>query len=71
MLKVIMCSDVWSKVPMKRWSGHYRTAAADFFIKPESVLAPLRVFRQQFQRRDTLAAISAIVGMEVASRRIS
>jgi len=58
MLSFIMCSDVWSKIPMERWLEHYRTAAVEFFfIKTESVLATLRGFRQQFQRRDILAAI--------------
>jgi hypothetical protein len=59
---LIMCSDVWSTVPMERWYGHYRIAAVELFIKTESVLATQRGFRQQFQRRDTLAAVLLYCG---------
>jgi hypothetical protein len=56
---------------MERWCGHYRIAAVEFLIKTQSVLETQRGFRQKFQRRDTLPHFSAIVGIEVASRRIS
>jgi len=47
---------------MERWSRHYRTAEMELFNKTESVLATQHGFRQQFERRDILAAVVRYCG---------
>jgi hypothetical protein len=66
-----MYNDGWSLVDVEHWSVQQRIAALELFIKTKYVTATQRGFRQRFERRDAPSRNTVIVGIEIASRRIS